>query len=244
MKKLLIADTSEDFLDALTSALQDQYDIRTCTDGEQALFLLRTFAPDGMILDMMLPCIDGVTLLQKAAKAGIHPVVLATVRHVNYYMQKSVRNLNVGYTLIKPCGIDAVRDRLNDLMENKEAQPMPVDVHELVYTHFLRLGIKSSTHGFQYLCYGMPIFLEDPDQSVNNELYPAIAAHFPYVDAQSVEHSIRRALHTAWENRDESIWLEYLQPDSGGSIPRPQNQKFLKQMSYFFLNKLKQETNS
>lgn len=74
--KLLIADGNEEFRRALAAELQGAYHVRCCGDGKEALSLLRSFVPDVLVLDLMLPELDGISLLQSAASAGLCPMVL------------------------------------------------------------------------------------------------------------------------------------------------------------------------
>lgn len=238
MKKLLIADTTEDFLVSLTDVLRGQFDIRTCQDGKEALFLLSTFMPDVMILDLMLPEIDGITLLQMASKIGVHPVTLATVRHISQYVQDSIAGLDIGYLMKKPCSMDAILARLQDLVDRKGAQLMPVDPTELIYAHLRRLGLSVTSDGFGYLCHSFPLYLRDPEQNITKELYYAIADQFENTKPRAVEHAIRRTIHNAWSVRNESIWLEYFQAADNGHVPRPTNKSFLVQMSAYLKKKL------
>ena len=59
MRKLLIADTVASFNDSLSSLAGSEFEVRVCTDGQQALSLLRSFQPDALVIDLRLPGIDG-----------------------------------------------------------------------------------------------------------------------------------------------------------------------------------------
>ncbi len=67
MRKLLIADCSEDYRTALANALTDHYHVLCCRTGTEALDILRRENPDILVLDLMLPELDGLTLLERAA---------------------------------------------------------------------------------------------------------------------------------------------------------------------------------
>ena len=59
-KKILIVDDDKDFLKALNIVLEDKgYSIVTATDGAQALELARTESPNLILLDIMLPGMNG-----------------------------------------------------------------------------------------------------------------------------------------------------------------------------------------
>lgn len=105
--KLLIADGNEEFRRALAAELQGAYHVRCCGDGKEALSLLRSFVPDVLVLDLMLPELDGISLLQSAASAGLCPMVLVTSRFYNDYILGALGELSVGYMMRKPCDIPA-----------------------------------------------------------------------------------------------------------------------------------------
>ena len=161
MKRLLIADAGEEFRVALQESLQEFYVIRTCREGHEALQMMGSFRPDVLILDLLLPGIDGVTLLQTAQKRGLQPTVLATTRFISDYMMDAMARLEVGYVIMKPCEIDAVAARLFDLTRESEIQEVTepdlqtkVDniLRELRFqTHEekLRFAIERGNEGFR-----------------------------------------------------------------------------------------------
>ena len=112
---LLIADSSEEFCKSLIDALQGNYRIQTCRTGKEALEILRTSTPDLLIMDLMLPELDGLTLLQVLADSGIRPTVLATTRLTNDYVIATSTKLGVEYLMVKPCDIRAIAKRVRDL---------------------------------------------------------------------------------------------------------------------------------
>ena len=95
-QKLLIADGTEDFRLALSEILQETYHVCSCQNGKEALALLRSFQPDVLVLDLMIPGLDGISLLQAASSEGICPMVLATTRVSNSYVLDSAYRLGVG----------------------------------------------------------------------------------------------------------------------------------------------------
>ena len=68
MLKLLISEGNEELRLALAEQLQTEYTLKLCSNGEQAMAALADFAPHLWVLDLMLPLVDGVTLLQEAEK--------------------------------------------------------------------------------------------------------------------------------------------------------------------------------
>lgn len=229
--KLLIAESSEDFRIALAESLRGAYCVRECADGVEALRLIRSFRPDVLVLDLMLPGKDGITLLQEAAAAGLRPMVLATTRFASDYVLDAAGQLGVGYVMIKPCEIRATVARIGDLSRrlNVPLVTRP-DPRTCASNMLLTLGVPTKLNGYGYLREAIRLMASDPDQSITKELYPAVGKLFR-CEPKNVERSIRSAIDSAWKKRDERIWGLYFQPDASGEIPRPTNAAFITRLA-------------
>lgn len=222
--KLLIAEGTEAFRIALLDALRGAYRVHTCDEGQQALQMMQEFKPDMMILDLMLPGLDGITLLQRAAESGLRPMVLATTSYHNPYILESLQKLGVGYVMIKPCDLRATIARLADLSQQIHApvvsQPDPdVQISNLL----LALGFQTRHHGYAYLRTAIGLMAADFRQSITKELYPAVAKEFK-TDQTSVERCMRTAIEKAWKTGDRKLWKLYFEqeerPTNGECIRR------------------------
>ena len=69
MWKVLIADASEQWREALETAMGQDYYVRTSPDGPRTLELAEQFEPDVLIMDLMLSGTDGLSVL-KALSSG------------------------------------------------------------------------------------------------------------------------------------------------------------------------------
>lgn len=79
MSRLLVVDDDSDMLEALLIVLADRHRVSTANHGLEALGLLQTGTFDAMVLDLMMPFMDGETLILRMRQAGIIvPVVLAS----------------------------------------------------------------------------------------------------------------------------------------------------------------------
>lgn len=237
-RKLLIADGSEDIIAALTEALAGEYHIRTCSDGEEALALLHSFSPDVLILDLMLPRIDGLTMLQLAGEDGRLPAVLAVSRLVSDYISHALGRLGVDYVMRKPCAVRALVARVRDLeqsmVQGKDAPAVPEgmagpDPGMTVTNILLSLGFKSSHDGYKYLREAILLMAKNPDRPLTKELYPHVAELF-HRGGCNVERSCRTAIEYALKHGDQNIWRMYFTADASGKIPKPTNGAFITRM--------------
>lgn len=228
-RKVLVADGTDDFRLALEEALQGAYYVRSCKDGQEALSLLKRYSPDILVLDLMLPGLDGISLLHAAAESGIFPMVLATARFFSDYMTEALTQLGVEYVLVKPCNLRSTIDRINDL-SHRIRQPVisQPDPRSHVSALLVTLGVPVKYNGYAYLREAILLIAKNRNQAITKELYPAVAAIFGNgLEGQNVERSIRNAIEKAWNNRDERIWQMYFAPGRDGTDFKPSNAQFI-----------------
>ncbi len=227
MLKLLIADASEGFRQALADQLRGVYRIRVCREGREALETMLDFKPDLVVLDMMLPGLDGITVLQEAQSRGLRPTVLAVTKYVNDFMVAAAGRLDVGYMMVKPCDVRVTVRRLQELAEytDRPAVVRP-DLRTTVSNVLLALGISTKLRGYAYLREAVLEMIAAPGQSVTKELYPAVGKICGATKTQ-VERSIRSAIGKAWANRDEAVWRLYFHSAFAEKPERPSNAVFI-----------------
>ena len=231
MLKLLIADTVEEFRQSLADQVRGTYRIRVCQEGHQTLETLLSFKPDLVVLDMMLPGLDGVSILEALDTSGLHPVVLAVSKWSNDYMIHAASRYGVGYMMTKPCDVKAVAARLKDLAEQMDpAEIAPPDLRTVVSNMLLNLGFSTKLQGYIFLREAILEMARNPGQSVTKILYPDVGK-ICGVNKTQVERSIRSAIHKAWEKRDEAMWRLYFPASADGKVARPTNAVFITAMA-------------
>ena len=227
MLKLLIADTGEEFRQSLADQVRGAYRIRVCQEGHQTLEMVLSFKPDLLVLDMMLPGLDGVSILEAIHRSGLHPMVLAVTKGPTDYMIQAASRYGVGYMMVKPCDVKATAARLQDLAERLDpAQMVRPDPRTIVSNMLLGLGFSTKLRGYTFLREAILEMAKDPGQSVTKLLYPAVGK-ICGADRIQVERSIRTAIGKAWDNRDEAMWRLYFPVSSDGTVARPTNAVFI-----------------
>ena len=230
-RKLLIAEESEELRGALADLFRGSCQVRCCADGSTAQRELLEFRPDVLVLDLMLPGYDGISLLQWSAEHGIRPMVLAITRFCSDYVAESAQRLGVGYLMLKPCSLSALAARVSDLNQRIRIAPeLSADEGSRVSSLLLTLGIPPKLRGFAYLKEAVALYREDPLQSVTKLLYPEVAKRCGCAPMH-VERSIRSAIEAGWKRRDDRVWRLYFQPDREGRIPRPSNGDFISRLA-------------
>ena len=227
MKSLLIAQADTPLRQAMYCAFSKDYRVILCADGCQALAALRRETPDAMILDLALPCIDGLTLLRKAP--ALPSAILALSAFLPDFVFQEARELGVAQVLLLPCSIDCITDTLTRLIRyTQQSNSSPSDPQSIATLHLQRLKLSPSRSGYRPLQIGIPLYAQDPKQSLSKELYPAVARICRLHSSRSVGKSMERCIKAAWETRDEILWESYF-PDSRSRCPR--NREFLSSLA-------------
>lgn len=226
MEKLLIAVHSDMFADALTAALHKDYDIRTCTDGMDALELLNTFQPDALILYLRLPRTDGLTLLSQSAHTP--KIIIGILDTTNPYIEQQAPKVGIGHLMITPT-VNTITTQLTQMRIAYEAPPRDPQLETILHLHTLSMDVNLT--GWNMLRVGIPLFAADPKLTLSKELYPAIAIAVDATDGRAVEHAIRDCITKAWNRRNHFVWLKYFPPDKNGNIPCPNNSLFIKTLA-------------
>ena len=237
MLKLLIVDGTEDFRIALANTLKGTYVVKTCSDGQSALELARTFGPDLLVLDLMISGVDGLSLVQMITGIRGKPLILATTRFQSEYVLDAATRIGIDYMVVKPCSIQAVVTRLEDLVNSRNRDDRARTDPDVIVANALKaLGVAAKVRGYLYLREAIPVFAKDPKQAITKELYPAVGKHCD-ANAKQVERAVRTAIEGAWSRRDEQVWRLYFTPQPDGSIPKPSNSEFICRLAEKLLQK-------
>lgn len=240
-QKILIADGNFEFGPLLADLLQHQNDVRLCYDGAEALTLLKSFQPQVLVLDLMLPGLDGITLLHSAVSAGLCPMVLALSDFVNPYISETLLSFGVEYLMRKPCDLQAVYDRVQDLkLRIHKVQP-PRDLKMELTERLVAMGFSVNLDGFRYLRDAILITLERPDISITKELYPLLERRYKR-SYDHIERAMRNALEVTWDNPAGSENRPRFPSRKNKKKLRPANQEFIVRMADIL--RMEQEANN
>ena len=210
---LLIADADEDYRRDLTLALRDGFDLFGCDSGKTALELLRTRQPDYLIMDLLLPEVDGLSLLQSASVLPHPPKVLLVTRMYTEFVLNSVEELGIQYIIQKPCAIAKVTARFLDI-HNARSRSVDAVCREVL----LELSFDSEQKSGRTAFEAIPILMENPGISLRGGLYPALGPNS--------ERNLRYGIEHAWDNGSQDLWQTYFP----GQTKRPSNRDFLRCM--------------
>lgn len=243
--KLLIADDNKEFCDLVCEFFRNEEDMEVlgaANDGLEALEKIEELSPDVLILDLIMPNLDGLGVLEKLANSDKKPriVVLSAVGQ-DKITQRAL-SLGANYYIVKPFDLNILLDRVREMTENtvvikkSKAATAPQDKKsdlEIEITNIIHeIGIPAHIKGYFYLREAIYMVINNVDllSAVTKILYPSIAAKFNTTPSR-VERAIRHAIEVAW-NRG---CIETINNLFGYTIPKdkgkPTNSEFIAMIS-------------
>lgn len=116
-KKILLVDDERAILKVLSIKLRiSGYDVVTAPDGQEALDLVKSESPDIMLLDVIMPGIDGFGVLERLRTFSELPVIVFSARTEN--AQKAL-SLGANHFITKPLDVDDLVKRIEILLDHK-----------------------------------------------------------------------------------------------------------------------------
>ncbi|SDK50631.1 sporulation transcription factor Spo0A [Natronincola ferrireducens] len=215
---VLIVDDNEDFCDILSEYLGRQEDIGVvgvAQDGLKALELINEKMPDVVILDIIMPHLDGLGVLERLNKMNlqIFPKVIILSAVGQDKITQSAINLGADYYVIKPFDFEVFIDRIRQMARgssnNVKKRPSYVGSSALItnnssleaeITNIIHeIGVPAHIKGYLYLREAITMVIENVEllSAVTKELYPSIAKRFNTTPSR-VERAIRHAIEVAW----------------------------------------------
>ena len=169
---------------------------------------------DAAILDVMLPGMDGISVLRQLQKQGDAPMTILVSGFVSDRMLAEASELGAAYFLPKPFETAALLDKMRGLFLKAPQESLP-SLKTMVTSVIHEIGVPAHIKGYQYLREAIMITVRDMDviNAVTKVLYPEVAKRFATTPSR-VERAIRHAIEVAWDRGD----LETLQKYFGYTV--------------------------
>ena len=218
--KLIIAEDNRNFCQMLQNYLQGQEDLSivgVAHNGLEAWELIQTQEPDLIILDVVMPNLDGLGVLERinARTTMKRPKIVMLTAFGQESLTNEAMMLGVDYFILKPLDLDILGKRILDLTKDTPSTPpqftyssspivttvgRELNLVSEVTTMMHQIGIPAHVKGYQYIRDAILMVVEDVSLlgAVTKELYPGIAKKYNTASSR-VERGIRHAIELAWE---------------------------------------------
>ncbi|MBQ8637170.1 MAG: sporulation transcription factor Spo0A [Clostridia bacterium] len=212
---VLIADDNREFCDEMSDYIKASTDMclaGVANDGDEAYGMICATRPDIVILDIIMPKRDGISLLKKLANTKMtkRPTVIAHSVTGNEKVMESCYQAGAEYFLLKPQTCEAIADTIRTLVPGNtsatvQAPPQTAKAEketdlETVVTEFMHeLGMPAHIKGYQYIRTAIMMVVNNMDllNYITKQLYPDIAKKYGSTSSR-VERAIRHSIEVAW----------------------------------------------
>jgi PAS domain S-box-containing protein len=121
-QRLLLVDDDPEILEATGQVLREWgYAVDAASDGEMALLLARKASPDLALIDLLMPAMDGWTLIERLRKEGLPPDVPVVVFSADRELRDDKHKLEVDAALRKPFELEELQDLVERLLRPRPA---------------------------------------------------------------------------------------------------------------------------
>lgn len=252
---ILIADDNKDFAMTLLSALKEEKDMEVvgvAKDGVEAAELISVMKPDVAILDVIMPRLDGLGVLESINESSIEKkplcIMLSAVGQ-DKITQKAIA-LGAQYYIVKPFEIEVLIKRIKEIKSfqasgvkvnyiSKEIRAPYIEIQEnnekttnnleaLVTNLIHEIGVPAHIKGYQYLREAIMMVVNDIDiiNQITKQLYPEIAGKYRTTPSR-VERAIRHAIEVAWGRGQVEVVESIFGYTISNSKGKPTNSEFI-----------------
>ncbi|MEE6450471.1 MULTISPECIES: sporulation transcription factor Spo0A [Bacillaceae] len=215
--KVLLVDDNKELVIMLENYINAQTDMEVvgvAFNGQDCLPLVKDKKPDVLVLDIIMPHLDGLAVLDRL-RAGlvekIPNVIMLTAFGQEDVTKKAV-DLGASYFILKPFDMEHLISNIRQvvgkgsavtkrnapsLVSNYESKPRNLDASITSIIH--EIGVPAHIKGYMYLREAISMVYNDIELlgSITKVLYPDIAKKFN-TTASRVERAIRHAIEVAW----------------------------------------------
>ncbi|WP_338470205.1 sporulation transcription factor Spo0A [Niallia sp. XMNu-256] len=227
--KVCVVDDNRELVNLLEEFINSQDDMEVCGtahNGQDCLTMLETVNPDVLVLDIIMPHLDGLAVLGKIREMRKNPtpnVIMLTEFGQEDVTTKAVE-LGASYFILKPFDMEHLASNIRQVSGHsapiirnsssgsyrpqtsaEPAKPKNLDASITSIIH--EIGVPAHIKGYMYLREAISMVYNDIELlgSITKVLYPDIAKKFN-TTASRVERAIRHAIEVAWSRGNiESI---------------------------------------
>lgn len=213
-----IADDNERILDLLGEIIDSDKDLRLvgkASNGEDVYRLIREKQPDVVLLDLIMPKMDGLSvmdLVNADTELKKHPAFIVITAVGQERITEDAFRKGANYYILKPFNNEKVLGRIKHTNQGERSRPegikdgepvvcgqSQVNLEARVTDMIHEIGIPAHIKGYHYLRDAILMAVEDMDvlNAITKVLYPTVAK-IHQTTASRVERAIRHAIEVAW----------------------------------------------
>lgn len=244
MTKLIIADDNKELLSMLDEFLKVQSNLEvasTFTSGKAVLNYLETNKVDLLLLDIFMPEVDGVSVLQtikeNPTKYNKPTKVIMFTAFNNESIMTKASEFGADYFIIKPVELSTILNVINDLMKPQIVKkgelisfsdPKEIDLDSEITAILHEIGVPAHIKGYLYLRESISMVYYNIEilGSITKVLYPVIAKKYKTTSSRA-ERAIRHAIEVAWNRGNVDAISSIFSYTISYNKSKPTNSEFI-----------------
>ncbi len=207
--------------------------IDTASNGEEAISKIESIDFDIMLLDLIMPKKDGISVLEYMKENNISKNVIVLTSFNEEETISSISEYGVKYYALKPFELKGLENIIIKIMKSKRSNNELVEIQDkgiqIQITRLLHeLGIPSHIKGYQYIRSAILMVYDNPGfiGGITKELYPDLSIKFN-TSIQRVERAIRHAIEVSWLRGDIDLMEEIFGHSVDIDRAKPTNSEFI-----------------
>ncbi len=247
--RVFIVDDNKGFCSMVKEYLsaQESFDvIGTAHNGQECLEFLENEKPDIMILDLIMPHLDGIGVMEELNNSDLGQdlkVIILTAFGQEELAQKMAA-LGAKYYIMKPIDLTKLGARIKQLANTSNSRSLNtgtrVDLNLKITEIMHDLGVPAHIKGYLYLRKSIELVINNINLmgAVTKELYPAVADHFNTTPSK-VERAIRHAIEVTWNRGNIELLNKYFRNTIPAASGKATNSQFIARIADELRLKLK-----
>ncbi len=243
--KVLVIDDNKDIGEGLRRFLEQsgEKDIELVDfayDGKEGLEKIHALSPDVVILDIVMPVLDGIGVLKALSALGHakKPGIIVLSALAQEHVSGMVSAYGADYYMVKPAAYDILAERVKMLCRPMEGTAIPLHgakgdalgkTLELRVTNVIHnVGVPANIKGYQYLRDAILMTINDNEMinAVTKQLYPEVAKRHKTTSSR-VERAIRHAIEVACTRGNEECFYDLFGYTVSTLKGKPTNSEFI-----------------
>ena len=120
--RILIVDDEAAVAELLASfCASEAHEVTTCTSSLEAIAIMASTPVDVLVTDIVMPCLDGLSLVREARKDAAHLEAIVITGHAGAYSMEDVRKCGASDLIVKPVRMAEFRTRVEMAIERRRA---------------------------------------------------------------------------------------------------------------------------
>ena len=252
---VLVADDNPDFANMIISYLEEEEDMEVigrAKDGKEACDMIINTQPDIVLLDVIMPYLDGLGVLEKVGNASMskRPIFIMLSAVGQAKITQRAIELGAEYYIVKPFDIEQLIQRIREIKNYQPTQSKNVFINREIKAPYIEiadknkktednlealvtnviheLGVPAHIKGYQYLREAIIMVINDIDviNQITKQLYPDIAKKFKTTPSR-VERAIRHAIEVSWMRGEQASIEKIFGYTISAAKGKPTNSEFI-----------------